>query len=107
MKYSSYCAFVGIASAVKVQEGPDVFGKNGEGYKNEDPTVDMAKIGIDITTPGTGDKCKETDWATINYKGSLANGEVVTDSKSEGTGLPKTFTVGRDEVFKCWDLAVQ
>jgi FKBP-type peptidyl-prolyl cis-trans isomerase len=72
-----------------------------------DADTAMAKIGIDIITPGTGDKCKQTDWATINWKGTLANGEVVTDSKSEGTGLPKTFTVGRSEVFKCWDLAVE
>ena len=31
---------------------------------------------------------------------------MVTDSKSEGAGFPKTFSVGNSEVFKCWDLAV-
>jgi FKBP-type peptidyl-prolyl cis-trans isomerase len=106
MKYSVYCALIGMTSAISIHEEPDVYGKNGEGYKNVDPTQAMSKIGIDVKTQGTGDKCKETDWATINWKGTLTNGEVVTDSLSEGTG-PKTFTVGRDEVFKCWDLAVQ
>ena len=106
MKYSTYCALIGVASSTKLTAKPDVYGKNGENYSNVDPSEIMAKIGIDISEAGTGENCKETDWATVHYKGTLTNGLVVTDSKSEGDGLPKTFTVGRHEVFKCWDLAV-
>lgn len=115
MKYSTYCAIIGLASASKItaekkshmSAEPDVYGKNGANYANTDASEIMAKIGIDITTQGTGDKCKETDWATVHWKGTLTNGAVVTSSHDEGSGLPKQFTVGRSEVFKCWDLAVQ
>jgi len=31
----------------------------------------------------------------------------VTDSRAEPGGLAKTFNVGADQVFKCWDLAIQ
>ena len=36
----------------------------------------------------------------------LDDGTVVLDSKNEPGGLPKTFSVGAQAVFKCWDLAV-
>jgi len=35
------------------------------------------------------------------------DGRVITDSRAEPSGLPKTFNVGNAEVFKCWDLAIQ
>ena len=35
------------------------------------------------------------------------DGRVVTDSRAEAGGLPKTFNVGNAEVFKCWDQAIQ
>jgi hypothetical protein len=35
------------------------------------------------------------------------DGRVITDSRSEAGGVPKTFNVGNSEVFKCWDLAIQ
>lgn len=35
------------------------------------------------------------------------DGRVVTDSRAELGGLPKTFNVGSAEVVKCWDLAIQ
>lgn len=31
---------------------------------------------------------------------------MVSDSKSEGDGAPKTFSLGNSEVFKCWDVAL-
>lgn len=42
----------------------------------------------------------------MHWQGKLQDGRVVTDSKAELGGLPRTFTVGRSEVFKCWDLAI-
>jgi len=34
------------------------------------------------------------------------DGRVVTDSRAEPGGLPKTFALGAHEVFSCWDLAI-
>jgi len=66
----------------------------------------MADIGIDILTKGSGDKCSAGDWTSIHYVGSLKDGRVVTDSRGEGDGQPRLFSLGKAEVFKCWDLAV-
>ena len=46
------------------------------------------------------------DWVTVNWVGTLKDGRIITDSKQEGTGLPKTFSLGHREVFHCWDLAM-
>ena len=47
-----------IIAALAVTQGihiaPDVFGPNGENYKNVDASQDMAKIKIDINSPGSG-----------------------------------------------------
>jgi hypothetical protein len=37
----------------------------------------------------------------------LMDNRLVSDSHAEGQGLPKVFNLGRGEVFKCWDLALQ
>ena len=67
----------------------------------------MYNIGIDIIEPGKGDKCTEGDWTTVHWVGSLTgDGRVVTDSRSELGGLPKTFALGAHEVLSCWDLAI-
>ena len=66
----------------------------------------MSRIGIDITSHGSGPLCTLGDWATVHWVGSLMDGRVVTDSRAEPTGLPKTFTVGDHQVLKCWDLAM-
>jgi FKBP-type peptidyl-prolyl cis-trans isomerase len=86
---------------------PDVFGPEGENYINNDTEYDMSLIGIDIVNPDqNAQKCEAGKWATIHYLGMLDDGTVVTDSRNEPGGLPKTFSVGASAVFKCWDLAV-
>lgn len=85
---------------------PDVFGPNGENYANNSPSQDLARIGISVKTDGKGDSCKPGDWATVHWSAYLMDNRMVSDSKSEGQGLPKVFNVGKSEVFKCWDLAV-
>lgn len=42
---------------------------------------------------------------TVHWRGYLKDGRVISDSRSEPGGLPKTFTLGANQVFKCWDLA--
>jgi FKBP-type peptidyl-prolyl cis-trans isomerase len=93
-------------TAIKLKGGPDVFGPNGLNYMNTDPSMDMAQIGINITTEGTGANCEEGYWATVHYQAFLGTGRLVSDSRTEGTGRPTTFTLGNSEVFKCWDLAI-
>lgn len=95
---------LGYTSALRAD--PDVFGPNGANYANDSPSQDLARIGIDIKTPGSGERCKPGDWATVHWSAYLMDNRMVSDSKSEGQGLPKTFSVGNAEVFKCWDLAV-
>ena len=71
--------------------------------------MDLSHIGIDINEAGAKDakKCMPGNWATVHWTGSLMDGRVITDSRSEAGGLPKTFNVGQAEVFSCWDLAIQ
>jgi len=109
--YSAVIAAL-INSAVAVQhqhratEGPDVYGPNGDNYKNTAPDYDLSRIGIDITTKGSGPKCKPGDWTTVKWDGYLKDGRHITSSASEHGGEPKTFSLGASEVFKCWDLAI-
>jgi FKBP-type peptidyl-prolyl cis-trans isomerase FkpA len=46
-------------------------------------------------------------WARVHWTGRLKDGRVITDSRAEPGGLPKTFTVGRKQVFECWEYAIK
>lgn len=97
-----------LVSGSKVQQmdGPDVYGPNGKDYRNTDASVDLANIGIDIHEHGKGPRCKAGDWTTVHWVATLKDGRVVSDSRAEPGGLPKTFALGAHEVFSCWDLAI-
>jgi hypothetical protein len=99
-------ALVSGSQAIKHRAGPDVYGPNGGNYSNTSADYDLSRIGINITAPGKGDQCRVGDWTTIHWVGSLPDGRIVTDSRAEPGGLPKTFALGAHEVFKCWDLAI-
>ena len=86
---------------------PDVYGPNGVEYQNDDSKYDLSRIGIDVTEKGSGDLCRDGDWATLHWIGKLKDGRVVTDSRAEPGGLPKVFRLGQHEVFKCWDIALE
>ena len=100
--------FAGTTQAIKqmTTEEPDVYGPNGENFKNINAQYDTSRIGIDILEKGKGDKCAEGQWATVHWTGYLKDGREITSSKVENGGRPKTFSVGSHEVFYCWDLAV-
>jgi len=92
-----------------MEVSPDVFGPNGANYTNTSPEYDMSLFGIDITTKGDGkgdvdQKCLDGKWAKISYKGYLKNGNKVYDTNEEGGDL--IFSVGAQQTFKCFDLAL-
>lgn len=101
-------ALLGGSQAIsqKIDKEADIYGANGQGYANNDASYDSSRIGIDITKQGTGATCRPGDWTTVHWVGTLKNGRVITDSRAEPGGLPKTFALGAHEVFKCWDLAI-
>jgi len=93
------------AKLTQRQEG-DVFGPNGQNYKNLNAGYDLSRIGIDVKTPGQGDKCRPGDWASVHYTASLEDGRVVSDSRAEPGGRPLHFTLGDHQVFSCFDIAL-
>ena len=62
---------------------------------------------------GKGGKCAVNDWAIVHYKEWLDHDDydklTVADSDKDQTtgGAPKVFRLGRFEVSKCWDIALQ
>jgi FKBP-type peptidyl-prolyl cis-trans isomerase len=109
MKYTlAIAALASTTQAIKQKTAgsPDAYGPNGQGYANSDASYDLSRIGIDITQPGEGKDCKVGDWTTLHWTATLMDGRVVSDSRAELGGLPKTFALGAHEVFSCWDLAV-
>jgi len=44
---------------------------------------------------------------TYHARGTIIDGRVVTDTREEHDGLPKTFAIGTAEVQKCLDLGIQ
>ena len=101
-------SFAAIAKAVHITADPDVFGPNGKNYENNNANMEFSRIQIDIepATHGNTEKCQAGDWATVHWSGSLKDGRMVTDSRSEPGGQPKTFAVGASEVNQCWDLGI-
>lgn len=102
-------ALLSSTQAIKVSNkiAPDVFGPEGENYRNNSPDYEMSRIGVDIHTKGDGKNCKVGDWAKIHYVGSLIDGRVVTDTHQEHDGLPVTYSVGKAEVLRCLDLGIE
>ena len=107
MKYTlAVAALLNGAEAIKIKDAPDVYGPEGENYHNMSADQELADIGINIHEAGSGPNCAKGDWTTVHWTGTLKDGRVITDSRSEPGGLPKTFALGASEVFKCWDLAI-
>ena len=85
---------------------PDVYGPNGDDFKNDSALYDSSRIGINITKKGKGNKCATGDWTTATWIGSLKDGRVVTDTSNEGDNRPRTFALGNDDVWKCFEIAI-
>lgn len=59
---------------------------------------------VDDITVGTGAAVKDGDKVTVNYIGTLQNGQQFDNSYTKGT--PFSFTVGAGEVIKGWDEGI-
>lgn len=104
---AAVAALISNVSAIKNRAGPDVYGPNGENYQNVSPDYDMSRIGISITVPSADHKhCRAGDWTTVHYTAKLKDGRLVSDTRAEPGGLPKTFALGAHETFKCLDNAL-
>jgi hypothetical protein len=107
-------ALITESSAItqKTAGAPDVYGPNGTDYDNVDAVYDLSRIGIDVLSrdsavrTGDGKQCRVGDWTTVHWVATLPDGRVVSDSRAEPGGLPKTFALGAHEVFSCWDFAI-
>jgi hypothetical protein len=67
------------ASAIKVDD--DAYGRNGEGWVNSSPEVDLDRIGMQVTKKGTGKTCNTGDWVTFHYKAFLkTSGRMVANT---------------------------
>jgi FKBP-type peptidyl-prolyl cis-trans isomerase len=40
------------------------------------------------------EKCRTGAWTKLHWTGKLIDGSVITDSRMEGDGRPKTFNLG-------------
>lgn len=103
---SAVAALISSSSAIKVTAGPDVFGPNGTNYQNGSATYDLSRIGIDITTQGTGHQCAIGDWTTFSYQAYLKDGRMVADTTDQNDGRDTVISLGASETFKCFELAL-
>lgn len=62
-------ALINSASAIKVLSAPDVYGKNGKNYTNNNADQELAKIGVDITKEGNqkAPMCSAGNWARVQW----------------------------------------
>jgi len=66
---------------------------------------DMAQLGINDTTVGTGTVAAVGDYVTVNYTGTLDDGTIFDSSLKPGR-TPFGFTLGAGQVIKGWDEGV-
>ena len=74
-------------------------------YFNNGP-ADFKALGmkVEILTRGTGNDVKLGDTVTVNYVGKLQDGKVFDSTYDRKKTL--SFTVGKDNIIKGWDLGV-
>lgn len=78
----------------------DYFTKN-----NLKPTKTASGMYYTIQKEGTGDNPKAGQKVSVNYVGTLLNGEKF-DANADHGGAPFTFTLGQHEVIEGWDEGI-
>jgi len=82
MKSLALAMLFASCSAIKVD---DAYSANSEGWVNSSPEVDLDRIHITVTKPGTKKTCNTGDWVTFHYKAYLkTSGRLVADTKQTG-----------------------
>ena len=103
MKSFALAMLFASCSAIKVDD--DAYGRNGEGWVNSSPEVDLDRINITVTKPGSGKTCNTGDWVTFHYKAYLkTSGRLVADTHQTGQGLPLTIALGQGQTFRCFEV---
>jgi FKBP-type peptidyl-prolyl cis-trans isomerase len=69
-----------------------------------DESGNLSKLIVDDVTLGSGDAVKLGDTVTVNYVGTLQNGQEFDNSNKRGQ--PFTFTVGEGKVIKGWEQGI-
>jgi hypothetical protein len=103
---AAVAALIGSTSAIAIRAAPDVYGPNGENYKNDSADYEMSRIGINITKKGDDKHCRVGDWTTVHYVAKLKDGRIVSDTRAEPGNMPVTFALGAHETFRCFDNAI-
>lgn len=94
-------------AAASKKEEPKKADKKKEDKKEEKKADGPRKVNgvtIDDKTVGTGAQAKPGQKVNMRYVGKLTNGKVF-DSNTKGK--PFTFTLGKGEVIKGWDIGIQ
>lgn len=74
-------------------------------YDASGGTGKISKMIVDDIVVGTGAEVTESDTVTVNYIGTLQNGQQFDNSYLKGE--PFTFTVGEGRVIAGWEEGVQ
>ena len=94
MKSFALAMLFASCSAIKVDD--DAYGRNGEGWVNSSPEVDLDRINISVTKKGGKHTCNTGDWVTFHYKAYLkTSGREVANSHQTGQGNPLTVSLGQ------------
>jgi FKBP-type peptidyl-prolyl cis-trans isomerase len=75
-----------------------------DAHFREDPVVAEFNTQIDDVKVGAGPVAKAGDRVSVHYVGTLTNGEKFDSSRDRGQ--PFTFSLGRGQVIRGWDVGV-
>ncbi len=67
-------------------------------------TSNVGGVKIQVEKDGSGEQAKKGDTVTVNYTGTLTNGQKFDSSYDRNA--PITFLLGEDKVIKGFDLGV-
>ncbi|HOX21682.1 MAG TPA: FKBP-type peptidyl-prolyl cis-trans isomerase [Candidatus Paceibacterota bacterium] len=88
----------------KKVSGPTTTPTNTPGEQNNLTKMNKDGVVIEILKPGDGAEAKSGDKVTVNYVGTLENGQKFDASADHGE--PYSFNLGAGKVIQGWDIGV-